>query len=168
LHCDQHIVRLALPGADRQLARVPLDRAHRFHGIQDQIQDDLLQLNTIAVNEQRPLQSGPDQNPILCDCALHHLDNLIDRLVEVERLASWRCLLDVLAHAINDAFGPVGIPDNAGERLFDFGQIWRAHFQKAHSCTRIVAGRGDGVQDFVSQRGGQFSHYAHAIHVREI
>ena len=106
-------------------------------------------MNTIAVNQQRPLEAGTDQNPILCDCALHHFDDLIDCLVEIEGLASWRRLFDMIAHAINDTFRAVRIPDNAGERFLDFGQIWWVHFQIAHSCTRIIAGSGDRMQNFV-------------------
>ena len=34
--------------------------------------------------------------------------------------------------------------------------------------TGVVAGAGDRLRDFVRQRGGQFSHYAHAVHVGEI
>ena len=57
----------------------------------------------------------------------------------------------MITHAADDIVGSVGIPDDTGERVHDFVQIWRAHFQKAHSRTSIVAGGGDGVQDFVSQ-----------------
>ena len=39
-----------LPGADQQLSRRCLDRAHCFDRVQDQVQDHLLQLNAIAVN----------------------------------------------------------------------------------------------------------------------
>ena len=33
---------------------------------------------------------------------------------------------------------------------------------------RCCARAGDRLRDFVSQRGGQFSHHAHAVHVGEI
>ena len=74
----------------------------------------------------------------------------------------------MIADAVDDAFAAVGIPDNTGERFPDFVQIWRAHFQKAHARTGVVARGGDRMQNFVSQRGGQLSHDAHAIYVREI
>ncbi len=63
------------------------------------------------------------ETPFLVDRALHHLNHLVDRLVEVERLASWRRLLDVIAHATDDILRSIGIPDNAGERLHDFGRF---------------------------------------------
>ena len=75
-------------------------------------------------------------------------------------LPSWRRFLDVITDAADDVFGAVGIPDDTGERFLDFGQIWRAHFQKAHACTSVVARSGDRMQNFVSQRGGQLSHHA--------
>src|SRR6516162_7980675 len=39
-----------LLGADQQLSWPRLNRAHCFNRVQDQVQDDLLQLNTIPVN----------------------------------------------------------------------------------------------------------------------
>ena len=49
-----------------------------------------------------------------------------------------------------------------------FIQIRRTHFQEAHARTSIVARRSNRMQDFMGQRGGQLSHYAQPIHVREI
>jgi hypothetical protein len=102
------------------------------------------------MNRGHSVQSRADQDPILDDCALDHLDDFVDRRIEVERLASRRGFLDVIAHTINNPFGPIGIPDDAGERFSDLGEIWRAHFQKTHARTSVVACRGDGVEDFVS------------------
>jgi hypothetical protein len=74
----------------------------------------------------------------------------------------------VITHPADNILGSVGIPDDAAERFLDFIQVRRAHLQKAHPGPSIVARRSNGVQDFVSQRGSQFSHRAHAVHVGEI
>jgi hypothetical protein len=52
---DEDAVRLRLLGADQQLSRPRLDRAHCFDRIQDQVQHGLLQLNTIPLNGKQPL-----------------------------------------------------------------------------------------------------------------
>jgi hypothetical protein len=41
---------LGLLGADRQFSCPRLGRAHCFDRVQDQVQDDLLQLNTISLD----------------------------------------------------------------------------------------------------------------------
>ena len=48
-HCHKDACAVLL-GADQQLSRLCLNRAHCFDRVQDQVQDDLLQLNTIPVN----------------------------------------------------------------------------------------------------------------------
>jgi hypothetical protein len=44
---DEDAIRFRLLGADPQLSRPRLDRAHCFDCVQQQVQDDLLQLNAI-------------------------------------------------------------------------------------------------------------------------
>jgi hypothetical protein len=50
-HCHEDAICLALLRADRQFSWPLLNRAHCFDRIQDQVQDDLLQLNTIPLND---------------------------------------------------------------------------------------------------------------------
>ena len=55
------------------------------------------------------------------------------------------------------------------ERFPDFVQIRRdVRSKKSHARAGIVAGGGDRVENFVGQRGGQLSHDAQAIQVREL
>ena len=55
-HCHEDAICLALLRADRQLSWPLLNRPHCFDRIQNQVQDDLLQLNTIPLNRKRPLR----------------------------------------------------------------------------------------------------------------
>ena len=114
-----------------------------------------MQLNTVA-----PHKAGADRDSVSIHCIPHHYDHLIYRLVEVEKLVSWRRFLDMITDAVYDSLAAVGIPDNGTERLPDFGHIWGTHVQKAHGCTSVVAHGGDRMKNFVSQGGGQLSHYA--------
>ena len=52
---DEHAARLGLTGADQQLARSLPDLAHRFNGVHDQVQDHLLQLDSVPENARKPL-----------------------------------------------------------------------------------------------------------------
>ena len=70
--------------------------------------------------------------------------------------------------AADDIFGSVGIPYDAVERIPDFIQIRRAQLQEARGGTGIVACGCDRVENFVGQRGGHLSKYAHAIYVGEV
>ena len=49
-HCHVDAICLVLLGADHQLPRPRLNRARCIDRIQDQVQDDLLQLNTIPLD----------------------------------------------------------------------------------------------------------------------
>ena len=67
----EHGVDFIRDGFDRALRKSFLNRAHCFDGVQDQVQDDLLQLNTIRLNVRQPLgEAGLDRDAILDDCAL--------------------------------------------------------------------------------------------------
>ena len=101
--------------------------------------------------------------------ALSRQDNhLVDRLVKIKVLLSRRRLLDVITDTVDDVSGAIGIAHDAAERLPDLAQVRRLHVQKIQGRTGVVAGAGDRLRDFVRQRGGQFSHHAHAVHVGEI
>ena len=50
-HRDEHAVRLGRPGADQRFSRAVTVAAHRLQGVDDQVEDHLLQLNPISLNE---------------------------------------------------------------------------------------------------------------------
>ena len=62
-----------------------LNRAHCLDRVQDQIQNDLLQLNTIALNGMQARPGGCGLKLYSCRCASHHHNYLADRLIEVEK-----------------------------------------------------------------------------------
>src|SRR6266699_208018 len=150
---DEGATNLALPGADRQLARPLLDRAHCFDRIQDQVQDDLLQLNTVPLNGRRPPRhSSLYQDSILVDRAARQHNHLIDCLIEIKTLLLRGSFLDVVAEPVDDDCSPIGIADNAIERFASLGQVWRVRFEKIQSRTGVVARGPNGLLDFMSDR----------------
>jgi hypothetical protein len=50
-HGDQHATRFGFPGTDQQFSWAVANTAQGLDGIDDQVQQDLLQLHSIALNE---------------------------------------------------------------------------------------------------------------------
>src|SRR5262249_16475431 len=93
-HCHDDVARLIPLGADQQLSSPGLNRAHCFDRIQDQVQEDLLQLNTIPLDGKQPLRdAGLDRDPMLSDFASCPYNHLADCLVEIKTIASRTCSL---------------------------------------------------------------------------
>ena len=74
----------------------------------------------------------------------------------------------MITDTADDVLAPVGIPYNTRERFPDLVQIGRAHFQEAHARSGVVAGRGNRMENLVSEGGGQLAHYAQAVEMREV
>src|ERR1700730_19098748 len=69
-HCHEDAIFVRSLRADRQFSWPFLNRSHCFDRIQDQVQDDLLQLNTIPLNRKHSLRKGSlYRDSILADCA---------------------------------------------------------------------------------------------------
>src|SRR5208282_2361916 len=125
-HRDEDAICPASPGADQQLTRPLVDRAHCFGRVQDQVQDDLLQLNTISLDGSQPLrQAGLDGNSILGDRASRQRNHLIDRLIEIKSMLSRRRFPDVIANPVDDDSRAVGIAYDTAERFPDLANVWR-------------------------------------------
>src|SRR6516162_7660758 len=76
---------MALLGADQQLSYPFLNRAHCFSRVQNEVQQDLLQLNTIPLNgEQSVGKPGLDRHAILDDCTSRQYHHLIDCRIKIE------------------------------------------------------------------------------------
>jgi hypothetical protein len=158
-----------LLGADEQCSRPLVDRAHCFDGVEDQVQNDLLQLNTISLNRKQPVrQAGPDRDSILGDCASRESNHLGDRVIKINAILSGRGFLDVITDPVDDVSSPIGIAHDTDERFPDLAQVWRLPIEKVEGRAGVVARAADRLRDFVSQRGGQFSHHVQTVHVGEI
>src|SRR5215470_7737858 len=142
--------------ADQQLSCRQLSEPHCFDGIEDKVEDDLLQLNAISVNgRQSVCKPGLDRDTIPDDRASHHDNHLIDRPIEVKRILSWGRFLDMLAHTADDILSSVGISDDTAKRLPGFIQIRRIHFQETNSHAGIVARSSNGVHYLVGERDSE-------------
>src|SRR5215469_14931309 len=105
-------------------------------------------------------EMGANRESIFLDWGPHHFNHLPDCFIDVKPVMAGRCFLDVRTDAVNDILAAVGIPDDASECFPHFGHVWGTDVQKAHPRTSVVPRARDWMQNFVSQRGSQFSHYA--------
>jgi hypothetical protein len=148
---NEDAIFLGLLGADQQLSRPRLDRAHCFDRIQDQVERDLLQLNTIPLNGKQPLRkTGLNRDSIFGDCASRQCNHLIDRLIKIKTVLSRRRFPDVVADAVYDVSGSIGIAHDTGKRFPDFAQLGRLPIQEIQGRSGVVARGGDRLRDFVS------------------
>ena len=124
-HRDQYCICLGLLGADQQRSAPSLNRAHGFNCVKNQIQDYLLQLNTICQDGDQVLRKTNLERDIASrNCASRQPNHFIDRLVEIKTLLSGRCLFDVVMDPVNDLPGPIGIVNDTIERFPDLDQVW--------------------------------------------
>ena len=84
-HRDDYAVRPARGGADQQLSPPVADVAHRFDRIDDQVQDNLLELDSISLYERQALR----ELHLHRDGILHRLDtgqgnDVEDRLIDIQ------------------------------------------------------------------------------------
>src|SRR6476619_4806673 len=123
-HCYEDAICLGLFGADRQLAWPLLNRSHCFDRIHDQVQDDLLQLNTIPFDRKGPLRKlGIYRYAIVGDSASRQPNHFVDRLIEIKAIPSRRCFLDVVADPIDDLPSAIGIAYDTVERFPDLAKV---------------------------------------------
>jgi len=124
-HGHENATGLGLLGTDQQLPWPRLDRAHGFDRVQDQVQHDLLQLNTIPLDGSQPLRkAGLDRDSILGDFASRQYNHLVDRLIEIKTPLSRRRFLDLVTDAVDDISGSIGVAHDRVKRFPDFVQVW--------------------------------------------
>ena len=72
-------------GADQQLSRPLADAAHRFDGVDNQVEDYLLQLDSISLNERQALRElRLQRDAVLRKFATGQGNDLKDRFVDLQ------------------------------------------------------------------------------------
>src|SRR5215475_9714886 len=108
---------LVLLGADQEVSCSLFNRAHCFSRVQNQVQQDLLQLNSIPKDRNQTIRKpGLDRNAIPLGHALRQYEHFVDRRIEIKAFLSWRRFLDLITHPSDDIVSSVGVPDNTTER----------------------------------------------------
>ena len=137
LHGDEHGARGLLSSADQQLPRPLGDTAHRLDGVEDQIENYLLQLDSISLNERQALR----ELRLHRDIVFHHFatgqgNDFEDDFVDLDVIFPWKLLLNEGTDAADDLAAALAVLDNTVERLPDLVQIRRLAVQPAQGRRR--------------------------------
>ena len=168
LHGDAHAVCSICLGADQQLPRPLVRSAHRFDGVEDQVEHHLLKLDPISRNERQAFrQLCLQQSPGSAQFAARQCDDFADHLVDVQQVLARRGLSDERTHPADDVAGSSPGPDDPIESLSNLLRIGWLHIEPAQSGLRIGDHRGDRLIDLMGDRGRQLPHGHDAVGVRE-
>src|SRR3984893_772022 len=121
---DEHAVRRVQTRVDQQLARSLADLAHRFDGVHDQVQDHLLQLDSISPDARQTVRElGLQQDAMPPHLAPCQGDRFEDRFVDVQAGLPRRELLDEGANAADDFAGLIACLDDMIECIPDLLEV---------------------------------------------
>src|SRR5262249_22957254 len=116
LYRDEHSACPGFAAADLQFLRPLVQSPHRFHGVDDQVEDHLFELDPISINErQRVRELRLYQDAVLPRLATGEHDHLADSLVDVHAILARRCLLDEGTDAVDDVTSLIAARDDAIE-----------------------------------------------------
>src|SRR4051794_16810087 len=165
-HCHEHAVRVGFARADEQLSRAIADAAHRLERVDDQVQEYLLQFDTVSFDEWQAVRElCPYRGAALRGFATRELDHLVDRLVDVHRLLARRRLPDQITDPAKYVPCPIGILDNFPERLLYLVDVRRLGVQPPQRRLGVGRRRGDRLVDFVGDRGCELPHGCDTVRV---
>src|SRR5262249_23927857 len=128
--------------------------AHCVCGVSDKIQDDLLQLASIALYEGKPpCKIGPHKNVLCLQLAAEEREHAADDLVEIDRQSFLFVLFEHRADASDHFSGSVSIVDYAFERSTRFLDVGRGSCKRAQASVGICDHSGQWLVDFMSNGG---------------
>ena len=144
-----------------------LDR-HRFHGVVQQVQDHLLQLDAIPGGKYRVIVEVEGHHDVaaygVCPDQVHHL---ADRGGEIDRghlhLAFAHHLLETLDHIAGTTIVADDVLQDGAELL----DVRCGPVEHASGGLRVGHDGGERLIQLVSQRGGHLADRRHAGHVRQ-
>ena len=168
-HRNPHAAGFGFPGADQQISRSLADAAHCLDGVDDEVQDHLLQLDAIAVNERQTVRElRPHRNAVLHRFAAGELNHFADRRVEVHAVLLGRRLPHEGTDAGDNVAGSLAGLNDTIERLPHLLEIRRPSLQPAQSGLGVGDRCGDRLFDFMSDRGCELAHGGDAVRVRQL
>src|SRR5260370_22222621 len=163
-HRDKRAVGCIACAADQQLSLPFVHCAHCFNGVDDQVQQHLLQLNAIPLHHRQLLR----ESGLQCDAMP---DNLVagqgggveDHLVHVERVVARGYLFNEAADPSDDVARSIAVLDDTPESLPDFTHVGRLRANPTQGGLGRGDDRGDRLIDFVGNRRREVPHGADAV-----
>jgi hypothetical protein len=151
---DEHAVGIALAGGNRKLARSVSGAGHRLNGVDHQIHDHLLQLDTIRRNERQVVRKPrPEPDAAAFHFGLGQRNDLVDRLIDVRAVSVRRHLSYQPTNAIDDLAGAIAVPDDTAERLPDLVQSGLSRVEPTQTRVGVGDDRRNRLIDLVRDRG---------------
>src|SRR5204863_78909 len=141
----------------------------RFHGIEHEIQDDLLQLYGVAGHERQVgVELEPDRHVANDRVAAHELRHALDQRIEVERHRLGLALAQEISQAFDDVAGPPGVLDDIAHDRAQLVSIQGRDVEKLLGGLGVGQDSGQGLVQLVGQRCGQLADRRPPREVREV
>jgi hypothetical protein len=169
LHGQPRAIAFASLGPDHQLPRTVLDGAHRLRGVQEQVQDDLLELHAVARDGRKFLREfRPQDHPAPLEFAAGQRDHLPRGLVQVHRLRRRGLLREERAQPGDHVGRAVAVADRAPRGLARAVDVRRIGGQHAQAGAGVGDDARQRLVDLVRDRGGQGPEGRDPGHVGEL
>src|SRR5271165_1846759 len=164
-----HLVRVNVPGGDHQFSRPLTYTAHRFNTIHDQVQHHLLQPHLIAENRKNVIRKPrSDHHAVPFRLVADEGEDLPDGFIQVQ-LFSRNLSLSGQGPNPSDHFsGSLPVADDPTGGFPGFLHVRRISGQPTQASAGVTHHARQRLVDFMRNRGGQFTHHAHPVDVREI
>src|SRR5262249_13952576 len=123
---------------------------HRLHGVEEEIEDDLLQLNSVSAHEQRiRVELQPDLDVANDRIAAQELGHVPDQAVEVENADLDFTLSKQAAEAPDHLRRALVVVNDVRQRAADLGEIGWGRLQQAQSGSGVRQGSGQRLVQLV-------------------
>jgi hypothetical protein len=159
----QHAIGLMALRADDEHALPLAHRRHGFHAVDEEIDDHLLQLDSIpAHREQARREFEPNRNSVPKRVMPQERDRLSDDLVDVQADHLRVDLLRELANPANHLIGAMGVVDNLPDRGAHFFDLGRLAAEPPQAGSRVGYDGAERLIHFMRDRRGHLSEHGHA------
>ena len=155
-HRDLDGARMMLGGLDAEKSLPGRAIGHGFRGVEQDVEDDLLELDGVAEHPRQVLrQREVHADALRLQLAAQQHHHLHDERVDVRRLVFRRLLAEQRPQPANDLGCPLGVGSDIGQRLPELSLIGGS--TREHQASRLGVGgdRGQWLVDLVGQRACQ-------------
>ena len=147
-----HQVDHVVLGVVQQLDQQPAAVGHRLPGVDQQVQQHLLNLVAVDVGLRDRLDLLFDRDAILVHLAFEQQQRVLDQLLQIGRLLAGRAISGHAQHGVGDSRRPIA----GGEDLFE-AFVARGGVLVAHAHLGVIENRHQHVVELVRGRADQFA-----------
>ena len=139
-----------------QPARRRVDARHRVHGVENQVEQYLLQLDAIAEDRRQIAgEVGLERHVTALQVAAREHGDVLNQGVDIERRRLDGVVLEQLAVAADHLVRPLPRFDDIRQRRADLGHVGRLAGGPAQAGFRVHHDGGQWLADLVRDRGGE-------------